>query len=53
MTANENKSYLGYFNKLVDKYSITYHRSIGKNLIHADYSALTEEIESSFKSSKF
>ena len=30
MTANNKKSYLGYFNKLVDEYNNTYHRSIGK-----------------------
>ena len=40
MTANYNKSYLGYLNKLVDEYNNSYHRSID-----ADYSALTETIE--------
>ena len=30
MTANDNKSHLGYFNKLVDQYSNTYHDSINK-----------------------
>ena len=37
MTANNSKSYLDYLNKLVDECSNTYHRSIGKNPIHADY----------------
>ena len=46
------KSYLGYLNKLVYEYKNTYHYSIGKNPIHADCSALTEEIESSDKAPK-
>ena len=53
MTANDNKSYLGCLNKLVDEYNNSYHCSIGKEPIHADYSALPEELESSFKASKF
>ena len=32
-------------NKLVDKFSNSYHHSIGKKKLNADYSALTEEIE--------
>ena len=28
MTANDNKSYLSYLNKLVDQYNNTYHHSI-------------------------
>ena len=44
MTANDSKSYLGfyisYFNKKVDQYNNTDHFSIGKKPIHADYSAL-------------
>ena len=52
MTGNGRKSYLGYLNKLVDKYNI-YHGSIGKKPIHADYSALAEEIESGLKAPKF
>ena len=50
---NGTKSYLGYLNKLVDEYNNTYHCSIGKRSIHADYSALTEEIESGLKAPKF
>ena len=53
VTANDSKSYLGYFNKLVDEYNYSYHSSIGKKPIRADYSALTEEIESSDGASKF
>ena len=54
MTANNSKSYLGYLNKLVDEYNNTYyHRSIGKNPIHADYSALTEKIKLSHKTPTF
>ena len=49
MTANNSKSYLGYFNKLVDKYNNMYHRSIDKKPIHADYYVLTEEIETNSK----
>ena len=52
MTANDNKSYLGYANKLVDEYNNTYHHSIGKNPINADYSTLTEEIVTNLKSPK-
>ena len=29
MTANDSKSYHGYFNELVDQYNNTYYRSIG------------------------
>ena len=39
MITNDSKSYLEYLNKLVDEYNNTYHRSIGKKLIHADCSA--------------
>ena len=53
MTANDSKSYLGYLNKLVDEYNNSYHFSIGKKPIHADYSTLTEEIESSHIAPKF
>ena len=40
--ANDSKSDLAYLNKLVDQYNNTYHHSIGKKAINADYSALTE-----------
>ena len=52
MTANDRKSYLPYLNKLVDQYNNTYD-SIDKKPINADYSALTEKIETNLKASKF
>ena len=52
MTANDSKSYFGYLNKLVDEYN-SYHKSIRKKSIHADYSAFSKEIEWSHKSPKF
>ena len=45
MAANDIKSYLYYLEKLVDEYNNIYHRSIDKKPIHADYSALSEEVE--------
>ena len=53
MTANNNKSYLPYWNKLVDLYNNTYHHFINKRPINADYSAFTENIETSPKAPKF
>ena len=53
MMANDSKSYLGYWNKLVDECNNTYHGSIDEKSIHADYFALTEEIESTHKAPKF
>ena len=38
MTAKNSKSYLAYLNKLVDQYNNTYHHSINKKLVNADYS---------------
>ena len=43
IAANDSKSYLSYLNKFVEKYSNTYHRSIGKKPIDADYTALPEK----------
>ena len=40
-------------NKLVDQYNNTYHHSINKKPINADYSALTEKIETNPKAPKF
>ena len=45
MSANDSKSYLRYLNKLVDEYINISHHSVGKKLIDADYSALSEEIK--------
>ena len=53
MTANDSNSYLPYLNKLVDQYNNTYHHSITKKPINADYSALTEKIERNPKAAKF
>ena len=53
MTANDSKSYLSYLNKLVDQYNNIYHHSINKKPINADYSALTEKIETNSKAPKF
>ena len=33
MAANDNKSYLSYLNKLLERYDNTYHQSINKNLL--------------------
>ena len=53
MTVNDSKSYIGYLNKLEDQYNNTYHPSIGRKPVDADYSALTEKPESSHKAPKF
>ena len=43
---NHSRYYLNYLNKLVDNdYNNTYHLSISKKTVDADYSALTEEIK--------
>ena len=43
MTANDSKSYLPYFNKLVDQYNNTYYHFINKKPTNAGYSALNEK----------
>ena len=53
MTAADSKSYLSYLNKLGDQYNNIYHHSMNTQPIDADYSALTEKIESNRKASKF
>ena len=53
MAANNSKSYLPYLNKLVDPYNITYHQSINKKHINADYSAQTGKIKTNSKTSQF
>ena len=53
MTANDSKYYVSYVNKLVDQHNITYHLSINKKPINADYSASDENIESNPKAPKF
>ena len=53
MTANNSKSYITYLNKLVDQCDKTHHHSINKKPFNADYSALTEKIETNPKAPKF
>ena len=53
MTANDSKSYLIYLNKLVRQYNNTYHHSVYKKPINANYSAFTEKIETNLKAPKF
>ena len=53
MTANDSRTYLSYLNKMVDQYNNTYHHSINKKPINADYSALTEPNETNSKAPKF
>ena len=53
MTANDSKSYLPYLNKIVDQQNNTYHYSINKIPINANYSALTERTETNSKASQF
>ena len=52
MTANNSKFYLAYLNKLVDQYNNTYHHSIREKSINADYSVLTEKIDTNPKAPK-
>ena len=52
-TVNDSKSYLRYLNKLVDQYDNAYHDSINKKPINANYSVLTEKIETNSKTTKF
>ena len=53
MTANDSKSYLSYLSKLVDQYNNTFHYSVKKKRINADYPTLTEKIETNLKATKF
>ena len=53
MKTNDRKSYLSYLNKLVDQYNNTYHHSINKKAINADYCVFTEKIETNPKDPKF
>ena len=52
-TANDSKSYLSYLNKSVDPYNNTYHNSVNKKPINADYSVWTEKIETNSQAPKF
>ena len=53
MTGGNSRSYLYSTIKLADDYNNSYDQSIGKNTVDADYSALTEEIETNAKAPKF
>ena len=53
MTVNDSKPYLPYLNKLVDQYNNTYHHFIHEKPMNANDSALTENIKSNPKVSKF
>ena len=53
MRGNNSKYYLPYLNKIADKYNNTYYHSINKRPINADYSGLTERIETNPKTPKF
>ena len=52
MEANDSKSCLPYLNKLVVQYNNTYHHSINKKPINADFSSLTEKTETNPKALK-
>ena len=52
MAVNDRKSYLSYLNKLVDQYNNTYY-FIDEKLINANYSTLTEKVETNPKAPKF
>ena len=53
MTANDSRSHLLYLNKTVDQCNNNYHHSINKKPIDANYSALTDKIETNSKAPKF
>ena len=53
MITNDNKSFVGYLNKLVNEYNNSFHIYSGKNSVDANYSSLTEKNESGHKASKF
>ena len=53
MAANDSKPDLSYLNKLVEQYYNSYHHSINKKPINANYFALTENIETNPKGPKF
>ena len=49
MTATDTKSYLSYLDKLVYQYNNTYHHSVNKRPINANYFVLTENTETNLK----
>ena len=53
MTANSSNSYFSVLEKLVYNHNNTYHVSIGKKSIDADYSVLLEKFKSNNGDHKF
>ena len=53
MTANNSKSYVPYLNKSIDQQNNTYHHSINKKPINANYSTLNEKIKRNHEAPKF
>ena len=53
MAVPNSSSYLDYLKQLVNKYNNIYHHSFGKKPIHANYSSLSEEIESNQRAPEF
>ena len=53
MTAKGSKYYPVCLNKLVDQHNNTYNYCINKKPLNADFSALTKNIETNPKASKF
>ena len=53
MTANDSRSHLLYLNKTLHQCNNSYHHSINKKPIGANYSALTDKIETNPKATKF
>ena len=49
MTANDKKSYLPYFNKLVDQCNSIYHYYINRNPINTYYSTSIENLDTNSK----
>ena len=53
MTATDSNFYFPYFNKFIDQYNNAYCHSINNKPVNADYSALTEKIQTNPKAPKF
>ena len=53
VTVYSSKSYLAYLNGLIDQYNNTHHHSINTKPLNAEYSDLTEKINTNTKTSKF
>ena len=53
MVANDNKSYFGYLNKLLDEYNKNFHHYKDNKRLDTDYYGLSWEIGTNPKASKF